>query len=215
MARTISILLFGAVTALHLLSIVTPYPKARSVSKVFLMPLLLVFYLATAGEPQLYIVLALVFSTLGDILLLWPRVTALFLLGAGAFGLAHLFYVLQLARSATVGTVWLWVLVAVLMLTVYVLVYRFLRTLLPQKMRVPVLLYGLLIASMAYFSAMRLVEHPAISSLVGLVGALCFIVSDTVLATDVFGESTKQKYLALKNQPNKNDELDCENECFL
>ncbi len=29
------------------------------------------------------------------------------------------------------------------------------------------------------------------------------------------GESTKQKYLALKNQPNKNDELDCENECFL
>lgn len=23
------------------------------------------------------------------------------------------------------------------------------------------------------------------------------------------GESTKQKYLALKNQPNKNDELDC------
>lgn len=195
MINSLVIIAFGLVTALHLMSLATGNSRLRTVTKVFLMPLLLLFYLLTASSISYFVVAALVCSTLGDVFLLRPQRPSFFVAGAASFGLAHLAYVLHIISYFTYSQLALWARVgaAVLLLLVVATVYGLLFSIIPRNMRFIVLGYALLIGSMGYVSLLRLVYAPGIVTGVGLLGAVFFMTSDTVLATNIFGKQSSEK----------------------
>ena len=167
-----------AVTVVHLLAIAAGPPELVAATKPLLMPTLLValvLALPVRRSPLLlWGGLALVFSWLGDVLLQNPGDIG-FLIGMGAFGLAHLSYIalyLGPLRSGRIpawgmvlGAVWWGGMVAVLAAWLGALL-------------VPVAVYGLVLGAAA-------VSALATRPLVAL-GAAVFLVSDTLLALDRF-----------------------------
>ncbi len=166
------------VTVVHLAAIAAGPPELVAATKLLLMPALLVGLVL--GLPVLRTSLllwgglALVFSWLGDVLLQNPGDIG-FLIGMGAFGLAHLAYLtLYLGPLRTRRVPWWGILLGVAwwagMLAALAL---WLGSLL-----VPVAVYGLVLGAAAVCA---LATRPLVA-----VGAAVFLVSDTLLALDRF-----------------------------
>lgn len=166
------------VTVVHLMAIAAGPPALVAATKPLLMPALLIALVL--GLPQrrspllLWGGIALVFAWLGDVLLQNPGDVG-FLIGMGAFGLAHLAYIalylgpLRTGRipawGVVLGVVWWAGMVAVLA--------PWLGGLL-----VPVAVYGLVLGAAAVIA---LTTRPLVA-----IGAAVFLVSDTLLALDRF-----------------------------
>lgn len=148
-----------------------------TISKPFLMPALLfaVLWSLRLRPTSLLVFAALgvTFSFLGDVLLQSPGDIG-FLLGLGGFLLAHLAYLILFTRSMKQRRIpWLAAGYAVWWVVLVVFLVPFVGALL-----VPVALYGLVLgaSSTAALGAGRLAA----------VGALVFLVSDTLLALKLF-----------------------------
>lgn len=166
------------VTIVHLVAIAMGPPELVAATKPLLMPALLVGLVLGLPVRRTSLLLwgglALGFSWLGDVLLQNPGDIG-FLIGMGAFGLAHLAYIaLYLGPLRTrqvpwwgivLGVAWWAGMVAVLALWL-------------GSLLVPVAVYGLVLGSAAVCA---LATRPLVS-----VGAAVFLVSDTLLALDRF-----------------------------
>src|SRR5947208_2189525 len=136
---------------------------------------------APVGQAYRWLVFAgLLCSLGGDVWLLFPRG---FVAGLASFLLAHLLYIAAFAP----GTPWnasAWVLLAPSVLVCLVL----LRHLWPLlgRVRPPVAVYVSVIAVMGWRAAVRVTAAPAASGGLALAGALLFMLSDGLLATDRF-----------------------------
>ncbi len=169
---------FLVVTVVHLLAIAAGPPELVAATKPLLMPALLVALVL--GLPVrrtlqlLWAGLALVLSWLGDVLLQSPGDIG-FLLGMGAFGLAHLAYIALYLGPVRTRRVPAWgILVAVLWWGALVaLLAPYLGGLL-----VPVTIYGVVLGAAAAtaLGTTRLIA----------IGAAVFLVSDTLLGLDRF-----------------------------
>ena len=133
-----------------------------------------------------WVLLALLFSLTGDILLMFQDQNSLFfLLGLSAFLLAHIFYIFFFhqvrIKEKIKGNILLLGIVAVYYaLLIYALAPHL------GDMKVPVLVYGVVISFM-FMLAMHLLFMKGTSA--GkwmMVGALLFVVSDSVLAINKF-----------------------------
>ncbi len=169
---------YALVTIVHLVAIAGGAGEVVAATKPLLMPALLLGLVlglpVRRSRLLLWGGLALVFSWLGDVLLQNPGDIG-FLLGTGAFGLAHVAYLaLYLGPLRTrrvpwwgilVGVVWWGSMLAALGLWLGALF-------------VPVALYGLVLGAAAVCA---LATRPVIG-----VGAAVFLVSDTLLALDRF-----------------------------
>lgn len=129
---------------------------------------------------------AIVFGTLGDIALMVPDSELTFMLGLGFFLLGHLLYAVIFAieqkgypasKNAS--------LVLFLLLLLGAAVYSLL---LPQlgELYIPVLVYVLVIIAMAWFAFGRKAQVNPASFVTVQLGALCFLISDSLLAIDRF-----------------------------
>ena len=169
--------------------------------KSLLMPVLLILFLLNAQYclilERKFLVIALVFSWFGDLLLMQNR-NDLFSFGLFSFLIAHLSYIisfmarLQHERHAlkhllTVKTM--------IIASVPFLAYAtFMLCILCPKMNtdreetkgllIPVVLYIFVIIGMAYTSYLRARKAPG--SWISFVGAVCFVLSDTMLALNRF-----------------------------
>lgn len=164
------------------------------VSKPLLMPALAFWWYGNKkefGSEQVWVLLALLFSTLGDVLLLFSRqYTSFFLLGLGAFLVAHLFYILTFWKLKK-GDGYL---IAFPLLTVPFLLYligllAYLWSGIPAPMRWAVVLYGAVIMVMA-LSALHLRRKvPENAFWTVFFGAVLFVLSDTMIAINKFRQS--------------------------
>lgn len=169
---------YALVTIVHLVAITLGEGGIVAATKPLLMPALLLGLVlglpARRSRLLLWGALALVFSWLGDVLLQNPGDIG-FLLGMGAFGLAHVAYLaLYLGPLRTrrvpwwgilLGLVWWGGMVGILAANL-------------GGLLVPVALYGLVLGAAAVCA---LATRPIVA-----VGALVFLVSDTLLALDRF-----------------------------
>src|SRR5436305_1205305 len=136
---------------------------------------------APVGQAYRWLVFAgLLCSLGGDVWLLFPRG---FVAGLASFLLAHLLYIAAFAP----GTPWnasAWALLAPFGLVSLVV----LRHLWPHlgRERAPVAAYVSVIAVMGWRAAVRVTAAPAASGGLALAGALLFMLSDGLLATDRF-----------------------------
>jgi uncharacterized membrane protein YhhN len=141
--------------------------------------------LAAAPVPPAYktLVLAgLVFSLIGDAALMFPE--KLFSAGLVAFLVAQVLYVFAFRTPAGQSVSFLTFLPCIL----YGLLMFFLLAPGLGPMKLPVLVYIGAITAMAGFAASRYVHLGGTRPLLAFIGAVLFLISDSVLAYDRFGK---------------------------
>ena len=159
----------------------------RSAAYVF-KPLTMLLVLALAVQPSVstsgfyawMIVGGLLFSLLGDVLLMLP--SDRFAAGLASFLVAHLLYIAAFAADAGFGS-------APLVLLPFVLGSAALYPLLRPKLgrlEIPVLLYMLVVSVMAWQAVARWLAVGQLGALLACIGAVLFVISDAALALDRF-----------------------------
>jgi uncharacterized membrane protein YhhN len=190
--RKTSNILFGLLCAAHLVALGLQMPPLVQWTKPLLMPTLALWLALETRDSSRFLRTAwlsgLAFSTLGDVLLMFPG-DLYFMLGLGAFLLAHLFYIGGLwscmqGRPGLLRRQPLWALpfLAYLLGLLY-----WLWPGIPAGMRLPVALYGVVISVMAMSAAhLKGVVGPGVLRLL-FWGALLFVLSDSLIALGKFG----------------------------
>ncbi len=177
---------FAVLLVLHLAAIIIPVDVLRWITKPLLVPVLAVWFLTTTNNRKFgrWLIMALLFSWLGDVALLWSGSTY-FMVGLGCFLVAHLFYIRLFhavrMQEELAGRWWLLVLVALYYAALITLLIPFLG-----DMKKPVLVYGIVISLMLLI-ALHLFFMPRGKGGGWMaIGALLFVASDSLLAIDKF-----------------------------
>lgn len=202
---TASTIALGLYCALSVIEFFQSERSGRSrFVKTLLMPVLLAFYLLAArqfGRPVFPLaVLALVFDWAGDVLLL-GKGDGFFLSGLVSFLLGHVFYGILFITQIKGGPVfWPLYLVIAAYLIYAAVVYRYLMPHVGKAMRIPVTAYLVIILIMNMTALLRAGSVPAASSVLVSVGALFFMISDTILSLKIFcgkkGRGVMETYTA-------------------
>jgi len=162
-------------------------------------PLLMValfawFYLLTkknAGNKfRKYLIISIVFAFGGDTFLMFlPFNEIFFLLGLGSFLIGQLFYVFAFSYSITHSNKKFNKPVGVTLLVIFLAYYAILMySLFPylEDFLVPVLVYGVAVCAMGLTAGWRLNKVSSQSFLLVFIGAMLFVLSDTVIAVNQF-----------------------------
>ncbi len=189
--RSISwIQLYLLMGIIQLLSIVLDYVPVHDVTKYLLMPPLAMYVITqmASGAKGKRIILAAVFlSWLGDIFLIYTQRNELyFLLGLGSFLLAHIAYILSFFTLRNPGkSQWILLLLAI---PFGIYAAWLLNTLMPSlgDMQVPVIVYGCVITVMGISALLRFGKTFSYSFWFVFIGAVLFIISDSLIAWNMF-----------------------------
>jgi len=203
MLTSVSAALFIFAALIHLYACYFRLTALRRATKPMLMPLLLLCYIARSAAPSPLITAALLLGTLGDVMLLNMSMQH-FTLGAMAFAAGHAAYILYMARriaalACASEQALTCLLSAFLLYAVWTaIVFGALRRELPPHMRPLLPLYMLLIGGMSA-CAITLAALPAMNgapaplpAIVAAVGSALFVVSDSILVFETFGERLKR-----------------------
>jgi len=189
-AATLSLLVFAIALAADLVFTVLDIASLRIISKPLIVLALLAYFLfstrAVVSPLKAWVVGALVFSWLGDVLLLFESRSSLyFILGLSSFLLAQVAYTVffqKLRRAGAIGFNALYMAIALVYCAILI------TFLFPHlgPMKLPVLVYGLVISLMLAV-AMHLGRLPQKKAAVSIVlGAIFFVLSDSLLAINKF-----------------------------
>lgn len=143
----------------------------RIFTKPLLLPILILLYHVVSKSRSNLFIYGLVFSFLGDVFLLfnWG-----FIPGLASFFVAHIFYILTF-RKRIKQHIYSFIPVLALYLTgLIVFLFPYLN-----EMKIPVILYGIVITTMLYCAVCSQNQWL-------IIGALLFVCSDTLLSFNVF-----------------------------
>ena len=130
----------------HLISCWRGDDDLRKPTKVALMPVVALAYLAFARMPSLWVVAGLLFGCLGDLFLLWPLKKKFFVLGTSSFFLGHVCYLIFIYTHYVVRISWIWiVVVCVIYAAGAAFVYTGSRKNIPSALRPLALAYMLML----------------------------------------------------------------------
>ncbi|MBL7742472.1 MAG: lysoplasmalogenase [Chitinophagaceae bacterium] len=195
MNKRSSVLMFVIVLASNIIGGLLKEQWLEYCSKpLIIISLIVYFLLQTKGtEPGLkkWVLFALIFSWMGDVLLMFQVSNAIFfLLGLSAFLIAHIFYIIlfHLIRIKENIKSNLWLLLGVVVY--YAALITFLSPYLGD-MKQPVRIYGLVISFMFMLAMHMLYIKDKAAGRRMMMGALLFVVSDSVLAANKFYQSVE------------------------
>jgi uncharacterized membrane protein YhhN len=141
------------------------------------------------GGSMLWFSLGVVFCLAGDVFLMVPR--DMFIFGLVAFLLGHIWYIVGLNNQAPFIN--MWGVLFIIILGVYIgwLYPKLVKGLIAQgksELKIPVLVYSLVISLMVYSAWMTLTRSgwPVSAGLSVSIGAVLFFTSDSMLAWDRF-----------------------------
>jgi uncharacterized membrane protein YhhN len=147
------------------------------ITKPLLMPLLMLMsYQLNIKEKYLYI--ALFFSLLGDVFLMFGG-ELYFMLGLGAFLLAHVFYILLFKSQFKFNLVRVFPFVGATLSY-----FMFIKSGIDPNLLLPVSVYCLVITVMGIFAAGRKTNNSSYKLV--LIGSILFIISDSLIAYNKF-----------------------------
>jgi uncharacterized membrane protein YhhN len=186
----IFLILFIIFSLGHLVSEAAWSRRGRYITKPLLMPMLTLYYVASASQPNLILISAIVCGWLGDIFLMIPdpqKTRRYFKPGLAAFLLGHILYIAVFAaylpRAESVPA-WGWG-----MLAVYVaggvVGYRLIA---PHagKMLPAIIAYIIIIVLMGASTVLPLGSVQTAGAITAMAGAFVFMVSDTLNAYNRF-----------------------------
>ncbi|HLO43500.1 MAG TPA: lysoplasmalogenase [Leadbetterella sp.] len=146
-------------------------------TKPLLMPILM-FMAFQMGLKARNLYLALFFSLLGDIFLMFGG-EIYFMMGLGSFLIAHLFYIWLFKSDFQFN--WLRALPFLIITSSY---FLFIKSGIEQNLLLPVAIYCLVITFMGIFAASRKTKQ--YSYFIVLLGSILFIISDSLIAFNKF-----------------------------
>ena len=185
---------FFVSTAVHLFASLRRDTRLRNMTKPFILLSLLGFYVLAARSVSAAVVLALIFSWLGDVLLI-PKGIKWFTAGGIAFMISHASFVLGYSRDVVFSRipVFLIVLLALFFAAAVAYIFSKLRPHLPKALFYPMFLYLLINGTMNCFAIFRCVSAPSAATLTTAIGAALFFVSDTALFFVRFKKDSRLK----------------------
>ncbi len=173
---------FAAFSAVHLYASWRCDKLLRAVTKVFLLPALLGWYLTTVQTPLEIVVAAVVTSWLGDVLLIFGPVG--FAVGGMSFFLSHLCFAAAYCMHVDFTLVPLWLMIAspLAYMAAVALVFRGLvGHVKPRSLYAGMMGYLIVNGVMNCFALFQLVTLPCPATAIMYAGALSFFVSDSIL----------------------------------
>ena len=190
MKKTIWITLFLLVLLVNLIAVYSNSESLQFITKPLLMPLLAIYLLLRTNTNNSnlkgWIFLALFFSWAGDIFLLFEeRGSNFFLFGLSAFLVAQVFYIVFFhnirMREYIRGN-------ALLLLLVIVYYSVLINVLSPYlgNMKLPVRIYGVVLSFMVMLAMHTMLGKNKRAALWMTMGAILFVVSDSLLAFNKF-----------------------------
>ena len=150
--------------------------ELRFFTKPVLLPVLILIYISGAKSEKIqlapFFLAGLVLSFFGDLFLLFKWG---FLPGLGSFLLAHLFYIISFKKKVQHRISAFWPII----LSLYASILLFFLFPYLEEMKIPVIIYAVVIATMMY-NAIKTQNRNLI------IGALLFLISDTLLSVYLF-----------------------------
>ena len=184
------LIIFVTVLVAHITGIQVTNELLQQFSKPLLIPILAGYFLSQTKSIgavlSKWILIALSFSWAGDVLLMFvPKNDIFFLLGLSAFLIAHIFYILFFhhvrVKENVKGNPWLLIVVVVYYAALISLLSPYLL-----DMKIPVLVYGIVISFMFMLAMHMLFIKNKSAGMWMMVGALLFVISDSTLAINKF-----------------------------
>src|SRR5688572_6616582 len=182
MNKKLWITIYLAALIVDLIAVYSNNDTLRFVTKPMLMPLLVGYFItnisAIASPLKKWIIFALVFSWLGDVLLMFEKEnSSFFIFGLVAFLIAHVFYIILFDQVRVKEKIKQSLLPLLPIAIYYILLMSLLQPSL-GKMQKPVSVYGLVISIMLSFAIDLWRLKDRIASGFIILGALLFITSD-------------------------------------
>lgn len=177
----------GAASVTHLAACGLGKSRLRYSTKLLLMPLIAALYCALVGRPAPAVLAAMFCGWAGDFFMIYKHRDAFLAAGMAAFGVGHILYVARIGVIAAAAHPRLFTALAATLVpgAVVIVIFAALRRRIPKQLRLPGLLYGLLLASLgsAAFIALR-AGAPGGAYL--LAGGCLFLCSDGILSFETF-----------------------------
>lgn len=195
-------ILYILCSATHLASIEMEATTIGFISKILLMPLLgLIVYTAKPHKMKKWLLLALLFSWMGDALLTKPDFL-FFLLGLGSFLISHLFYILLFSKESKHSGELTKVEGSPSLLIPFVLFGLGVLFFIVPKIddtiiKIAISCYTLVILTMAVQALNRSSSVSKKSFLLVFLGALFFIISDSMIAINRFVQPFEMQRIAI------------------
>ena len=190
MIRYVFLFLFLTVSAFHLYGCIRGKDRLCSFTKPALMPLLAAYYvLGSLPSPNASLVAALLFSWIGDVLLM-PRGNGWFVAGGIAFTAAHALFIPAYLPQISPGGFSPTAIIpvsAVYCIAAGTVIYV-IRNSVQRWMRVPLFLYLICNGAMNVFALMQLMSLLSTGAIAVYAGAVLFFVSDCTLFFLCFGK---------------------------
>lgn len=178
----LSLLIFIVSSGIHLYASYRKNRFFRNISKGFIIPSLALLYYLKAPNIEYTFLLALLFSWLGDLLLI-PHGKAFFTAGGISFMISHVFFIISYSKHmhSIKSFIILIIIVAIIYLVITTTVFKHLTKYLPKFLIIPMYAYLLTNASMNCAAFSLLLSNMNLASLIVFIGALFFFISDTNL----------------------------------
>lgn len=183
--------IYAVVVLLELLFIYFNQTELRWFTKPLLMPLLMLGFYMNSGKRSgilFYLILfALFLSWAGDVLL---QMKGMFIPGLVSFLLAHVFYIIYFIKTGK-GKKGLLQLQPLTGMPVLVYILIFLWQLYPflDALKIPVTVYGITIGTMLLMAINTRRKLNDDAAVLFFTGALLFVISDSLLAVNLFAKS--------------------------
>ncbi len=177
----------AAASVTHLAACGLGKSRLRYFTKLLLMPLVAALYCALVDRPAPAVLAAMFCGWAGDFFMIYKHKDAFLAAGMAAFGVGHILYVARIGVIAAAAHPRLFTALAATLVpgAVAIVIFAVLRRRIPKQLRLPGLLYGLLLASLgsAAFIALR-AGAPGGAYL--LAGGCLFLCSDGILSFETF-----------------------------
>ncbi len=177
----------AAASVTHLAACGLGKSRLRYSTKLLLMPLVAALYCALVDRPAPAVLAAMICGWVGDFFMIYKHKDAFLAAGMAAFGVGHILYVAHIGVIAAAAEPRLFTALAATLVpgAIAIVIFAVLRRRIPKQLRLPGLLYGLLLASLgsAAFIALR-AGAPGGAYL--LAGGCLFLCSDGILSFETF-----------------------------
>lgn len=183
--KTTASILFWAVVFLHFTGILF-LDDLRFFTKPFLMIALVMLYVVFVKKINYWVVGAIFFSFWGDVFLLDK--TQYFVYGLASFLVAHILYIKIVATFITKIDFKKIMLASMPFVVFFVIFFLFLKDNLAE-MLLPVIAYGIVISVFGAIAFLNYLQHKNKANLVLFLGAVLFIISDSIIAINKFYEA--------------------------
>ncbi|MDO5440014.1 MAG: lysoplasmalogenase [Erysipelotrichaceae bacterium] len=176
------LVIFVITTGIHLYASLKQNKPLRDKTKPFILLSLLGFYVYSVDKIVPTVVLALIFSWIGDMFLILKGVKW-FAVGGVAFMISHFFFILSYIPNIVFANINVGIIVAlgIFFFIVVSIIFKNLKPHLPKAIFYPMYLYLLINGAMNCFAIFRFLSNIELASIITAIGAILFFISDCSL----------------------------------